>query len=296
MNHFLEIEQLSKQEIEHLIQVGLSFKNRTDYPNYNHYAVANLFYENSTRTRVSFELAAKHLNMPVINFNHENSSEHKGEEIFDTISTLSAMGISVFVMRHQQEKLIHRIAAEIGEKAHLVNAGDGAYAHPTQSILDMMTIVEKKSNLADLKVAIVGDLLHSRVASSFREICQKLGVGELRMVAPVAWQPKQTAYGTITPSLKEGLEGVDVVIGLRVQRERLSKGDEMDLTEYRRSYALTQESMQYAKSDAILMHPGPINRGIEIDSEVADGPQSVILTQVQNGVFARMAVLQSILE
>ena len=176
----------------------------------------------------------------------------------------------------------------------MINAGDGKHAHPSQAMLDLMTIMEKKSNLNDLKIAIVGDIRHSRVANSLQSLFKLMQVGELVLVAPKAWQPERVHYGRVTAVLSEGMQDADVIVGLRVQKERIAVHEQLDLVQYRAQYALTSDAVRLAKSDAIIMHPGPINRGIEIDSEVADGPQSLILTQVQNGVYMRMAILESL--
>lgn len=295
MNHFLEISQLSRQQIETLLQRALIFKQHAGFPSYAQYTVANLFYENSTRTRVSFELAAKNLSMSIINLDLQSSSETKGEVIEDTIKTLAAMGIHYFVIRHKQEGLQQRLADNLDESVHIINAGDGTHAHPSQAILDMMTIIEQKPQLDKLKIAILGNVKHSRVANSFQCICDKLGVGELVLIAPELWQPEELHYGRVTNDLHDGLSGADVVICLRVQRERLADTEHLDLQSYREQFALTRKSLAYAKSDAMVMHPGPMNRGIEIDSEIADGEHSFILRQVTNGVYARMAIIESLI-
>lgn len=294
MKHFLEINQLSYDDVTQLIQRALYFKQASSYPNYANHTVANLFYENSTRTRVSFELAANHLSMHVVNMNLQHSSEQKGEVIDDTIHTLAAMGVTLFVIRHSQNGLPQAMAGALPEGVHIVNAGDGTHAHPSQALLDLMTIMEHKPNLARVKIAIVGDLLHSRVANSLQNICALMGVGELVLVAPEIWHPRVVQYGRVTTSLRDGLTNADVVIGLRVQRERLSKGVHMDMRRYHRNYGITQESLADAKDDVMIMHPGPMNRGVEIDSDVADGPRSFVLKQVQNGVFMRMAILEAL--
>jgi len=296
MNHFLDINQLSKEEAEALISRALVFKKSSNYPDYSQHTVANLFYENSTRTRVSFELAANHLHMPVVNLDLQRSSESKGEMIEDTINTLSAMGVSLVVIRHIQDGLPRHLAGQCGNKLHIINAGDGKHAHPSQAMLDMMTIVEQKPDLKQLKIAIVGDVRHSRVANSLQYLCALLGVGELVLVAPEIWQPQIIHYGSVTPSLQKGLTNADVVICLRVQRERLLANEHFDIERYHHEYALTQKTLAYAKTGAMIMHPGPVNRGIEIDSDVADGPQSFILSQVHNGVFMRMAILEALIQ
>lgn len=294
MKHLLDISQLSVRDISTLIQRALHFKHNPIYPRYPHVWVANLFYENSTRTRVSFELAAKALSMSVVNLDLNYSSESKGEVIEDTMKTLAAMGISLFVIRHTQNGLPQRLATQCTDDMHIINAGDGQHAHPSQALLDLMTIIEHKPDLARLKITIVGNLRHSRVANSLQCICAKLGVGELVLVAPTIWQPQDVCYGRATTSLEDGLKDADVVICLRVQQERLNADEHIDLPSYRRDYAITTSSMAWAKPDAMVMHPGPINRGVEIDSDVADGPQSYILRQVSNGVFMRMAILEAL--
>ncbi len=294
MKHYLEISQLSQHEITALIQRALYFKTHSVYPCYPKDIVAHLFYENSTRTRVSFELAAKHLSMAVVNLDLESSSESKGEVVEDTVNTLAAMGVNLFVIRHVQEGLPQRLADLCSEQVRIINAGDGAHAHPSQAMLDLMTIMERKPDLSLLKIAIVGDIRHSRVANSLQCICRKLGVGELTLVSPDVWKPTTIHYGRVTASLYDGIADADVLICLRVQRERLLASEHLDLASYRRDYALTCESLSYAKTDAMVMHPGPINRGIEIESDVADGPQSCILQQVRNGVFMRMAILEAV--
>lgn len=296
MNHFLDIQSLSLEEVRSLIERAMYFKHHPlAFPRYPQHIMVPLFYEKSTRTRVSFEVAAGHLGVPVIPFDTQQSSESKGEMIEDTFKTLMSMGCSVFVVRHVKERLPHALARQCVPGVHVINAGDGAHAHPSQALLDMMTILEQKPNLSQLKIAMVGDLRHSRVAASLQWLCALLGVGELALVAPTVWQPSVLHYGHVTTSLKEGLANADVVIGLRVQQERLLASEQMDLALYRREYALTREHLAFAKKEAMVMHPGPINRGIEIDSDVADGPQSFILEQVKNGVFMRMAILDALL-
>jgi aspartate carbamoyltransferase catalytic subunit len=295
MNHFLEISQLSLSQINSLLQRALEFKNSDQYPVYAQYTVANLFYENSTRTRVSFKLAANKLSMSVIDLDLQHSSETKGELIEDTIKTLAAMGINLFVIRHSQDELLQELAGHLASHTHIVNAGDGQHAHPSQAMLDLMTIIEKKPDLDRLKIAIIGNIRHSRVANSLQCLCSTLNIGELVLIAPIIWQPAKIHFGRVTDSLSEGLSEADVVICLRVQHERLLDNERIDLMTYRKEYALTQDTLKYAKPDAIIMHPGPINRGVEIDSDVADGPQSLILQQVSNGVYMRMAILESLI-
>jgi aspartate carbamoyltransferase catalytic subunit len=294
MQHFLQISDLSRLEINALLQRALYFKQTQTFPRYTQYIAANMFYENSTRTRISFEIAAHRLGMHPVNFDLKTSSEAKGETIDDTIQNLAAMGVSIFVIRHSQERLQESLAC-VCKGVHIVNAGDGKHEHPSQAMLDLMTIIEQKPNLKPLKIAIVGDVLHSRVANSLQVLFSKVDVGELVMVGPEAWHPNTVHYGRVTSSLKEGLCNADVVIGLRVQRERLEQSEFINIQDYCQQYALTTETLGFAKPDVMIMHPGPINRGIEIDSEVADGPQSYILEQVKNGIFMRMAILEALI-
>ena len=296
MQHLLDIQQLSKNDITMLIQRALYFKYHADYPRYPHRTLATLFYENSTRTRVSFELAAQKLGIPAINLDIQHSSESKGETIEDTISTLAAMGINLFVIRHTIDRLPTSLANTFSNnKLQFINAGDGQHAHPTQALLDMMTIFEQKPDLHALKIAIIGDIRHSRVANSLQCIAKKMGVSELTLVAPPAWQPTTRHYGRIASSLQDGITDADVVICLRVQQERLTSNEHLNLTQYHDDYAITRENITWAKPDVMVMHPGPINRGVELDSDVADGLHSFILQQVSNGVFMRMAVLERLL-
>lgn len=295
MNHLLDLNTLSLTDISALIQRALSFKSNPLHPRYPDFVLANLFYENSTRTRISFELAAKKLAIPVVNVDLVHSSEHKGETIQDTVQTLAAMGIQLFVIRHTQDNLPHALAKQCNPGVHVVNAGDGQHAHPSQALLDFMTIIEQKPDVTRLKIAIVGNLRHSRVANSLQQICATLGVGELTLVSPAIWQPGTMHFGRTTTSLRDGISNADVVICLRVQQERLNADEHVDLADYHRDYAITEATLAWAKPDAMVMHPGPINRGVELDSAVADGPQSFILDQVKNGVYMRMAIIEQLI-
>ncbi len=294
MKHFLEISQLSKADIAHCIERALYFKSKKVYPSYSQYTLANLFYENSTRTRVSFEMAARHLSMPVINLDLQRSSEAKGEIIEDTLKTLSAMGIRHFVIRHPENGLQNALAKRLGDGIHIINAGDGTHAHPSQAMIDLMTIVEQKPDLNKLKIAILGNIRHSRVANSLQCLFETMNIGELVMIAPDIWQPQTIHYGQVSNQLKEGLDQADVVICLRVQTERLKDREHMDLARYQAQFMLTKDALKMARPDAMVLHPGPINRNIEIASEVADGTQSYILKQVANGVYMRMAILEAV--
>lgn len=293
MEHFLEISDLSFQQIEQLLGRALYFKRQKHYPDFSHHNLANLFYENSTRTRVSFEMAAKLLNMNVVNVDIQHSSENKGEIPKDTLDNLAAMGIKYFVIRHK-DKNFQRALASTEREIHIINAGDGSHAHPSQALLDMMTIMEKKQDLACLKIVILGNIRHSRVANSFQCLCKHLDVAELVLTAPKIWLPETVYYGRVSTDIGESLQDADVVMCLRVQSERMKKEESVDLDSYIRDYKLTKDRLALAKPDAMVLHPGPINRGVEIDTEVADGPQSYILDQVTNGVFARMAIIEAL--
>ncbi|HZV54778.1 MAG TPA: aspartate carbamoyltransferase catalytic subunit [Rhodocyclaceae bacterium] len=264
-------------------------------------SVFNLFFENSTRTRTTFEIAAKRLSADVINLNINTSSTAKGETLLDTVDNLAAMQADMFVVRHASSGAPYLIAQHLeatgGEHIHVVNAGDGRHAHPTQGLLDMYTIRHYKHDFTQLTVAIVGDLLHSRVARSQIHALATLGVPEIRIVGPRTLLPTgvEQMAGTgrlrVFNDLREGLKGVDVVMTLRLQNERMNGALLPSTQEYFKSYGLTPEKLALAKPDAIVMHPGPMNRGVEIDSAVADGRQAVILPQVTFGIAVRMAVM-----
>ena len=256
-------------------------------------AIFNLFFEPSTRTRTTFEIAAKRLSADVINLNISASSQSKGETLLDTVDNLSAMQADMFVVRHAQSGAAHMIARHVAPHIHVINAGDGRHAHPTQGLLDMFTIRRYKGEFHNLCVAIVGDVLHSRVARSQIHALTTLGVPEVRVIAPRTLLPVGISQMGVQVfhDLAQGLKGVDVVIILRLQNERMRGARLPSPQEYFRYYGLTPQKLAHAKPDAIVMHPGPMNRGIEIDSAVADGQQSVILPQVTYGIAVRMAVM-----
>lgn len=295
MKHFLEISQLSPETIENCIQRALYFKANKIFPSYPQHTLAHLFYENSTRTRVSFEMAAHHLSMPVIHLDLQHSSESKGEVMEDTLQTLAAMGVTHFVIRHKENGIQQALAEKCNDRMHIINAGDGTHAHPSQAMLDMVTIIEEKKDVSKLKIAIVGNIRHSRVANSLQCISKALNVGELVLIAPEIWQPETLHYGRVCNNLKEGLTDADVIICLRVQKERLNEHEHLDLKSYQQDFMINEDRLSDAKPNAMVMHPGPINRGVEISSEVADGQQSFILRQVENGVFTRMAILEALI-
>jgi aspartate carbamoyltransferase catalytic subunit len=260
--------------------------------------VANLFFEPSTRTRASFDLAAKRLGADVLNLDVNTSSRKKGESILDMIYTLQAMQIDVFVIRDASAGVPAYIARHVNEHVSILNAGEADVSHPTQGLLDVLTIRQHKPDFGNLAVAIVGDIAHSRVARSAAEALTTLGVGELRLVSPPALAPEPGVIpGRILHRLEDGLRGADVVMALRIQRERIGNLDGIPgIDEYFASYGLSRERMKLAAPDAIVMHPGPMNRGIEIESALADSPASVITRQVTNGVAVRMAILSVVTE
>lgn len=302
LQHLLTIEGLPKDVLLHILDTAASFVNISDrevkkVPLMRGKSVFNLFFENSTRTRTTFEIAAKRLSADVINLNISSSSTSKGESLLDTIDNLTAMHADMFVVRHAQSGapfLIAKHLNDTGQKyLHVVNAGDGRHAHPTQGLLDMYTIRHYKKDFSKLSVAIVGDVLHSRVARSDIHALVTLGVPDVRVIGPqtlLASNLDQMGVRVFT-NMNEGLKGVDVIIMLRLQNERMNGALLPSAQEYFKSYGLTPERLALAKKDAIVMHPGPMNRGVEIDSAVADGSQAVILPQVTYGIAVRMAVM-----
>jgi aspartate carbamoyltransferase catalytic subunit len=259
--------------------------------------VANLFYEASTRTRASFELAAKRLDADVLNLDVNTSSRTKGESILDTIFTLQAMHVDVFVIRDASSGVPAMIAESVAPHVCVLNAGESDVSHPTQGLLDLLTIQLHKGDVSRLCVAIVGDVRRSRVARSVHQALGAFGVGDLRIIGPEEFHPEADEFlgAHRFTDLDAGLKGADVVMALRIQRERFTASSEVpDTREYFRRFGLTQQRLASAHKDAIVMHPGPMNRGIEIASEVADGPQSVIREQVSNGLAVRMGVLAEV--
>ncbi len=304
LRHLLTLRGLSKQRITELLDRAEIFLRPHGQPAARSDAlrgitVANLFFEPSTRTRASFELAAKRLGADVLNLNVSTSSRKKGESILDTIYTLEAMQVDVFVVRDASAGVPGYIARNVDEYVSILNAGEADVSHPTQGLLDLMTIRHHKENFEELTVAIVGDIAHSRVARSAAEGLTTMGVGELRLVSPQALAPDPDDFpgAKILHDLKQGMRGADVVMALRIQRERIDSLDDIPgMDEYFANFGISHERMKLAAPDAIVMHPGPMNRGIEIESSLADGPSSVIVEQVTNGVAVRMALLEKIVE
>ena len=260
--------------------------------------ICTLFFEPSTRTRSSFHIAAQRLGADVINFDASTSSARKGETALDTLRNLEAMGVRGFIVRHPEDGAAEALAMQAGEGTTVINAGDGRSAHPTQGLLDALTLRQAKgADFSKLKVLIVGDVKHSRVARSDLHALRTLGTGEIRVCGPASLLPDDaTLEGCTTgEDFDAMLEGADAVMMLRLQRERMEEGLVASLDDYHARYGLTAERLRRAASDAVVLHPGPINRGVEITDEVADGPQSLVLRQVSNGVAIRMAVLESLL-
>ena len=298
MIHLLSTEGLSREHLTHILDTAAQFVSINDrevkkVPLLRGKSVFNLFFENSTRTRTTFEIAAKRLSADVFNLDIARSSASKGESLLDTIANLSAMAADIFVVRHSESGAPYLIAQNVAPHVHVVNAGDGRHAHPTQGLLDMYTIRHYKGDFTNLRVAIVGDVLHSRVARSDIHALTTLGCPEVRVVGPKTLVPESFAQlgVQVFHELEEGIRDCDVVIMLRLQNERMSGALLPSSQEYFHSFGLTPEKLLRAKPDAIVMHPGPINRGVEIDSAVVDGAQSVILPQVTFGIAVRMAVM-----
>jgi aspartate carbamoyltransferase catalytic subunit len=298
LRHLLTIDGLPRAILTHILDTAESFiavseQEVKKVPLLRGKAIFNLFFEPSTRTRTTFEIAAKRLSADVINLNINASSQSKGETLLDTVDNLSAMQADMFVVRHAQSGAAHMIARHVAPHIHVVNAGDGRHAHPTQGLLDVFTIRKYKGEFHNLRVAIVGDVLHSRVARSQIHALTTLGVPEVRVIAPKTLLPTAVEQMGVQVyhDMALGLKDVDVVIMLRLQNERMRGALLPSAQEYFKYYGLTPDKLAHARPDAIVMHPGPMNRGVEIDSAVADGKQSVILPQVTYGIAVRMAVM-----
>ena len=298
LQHLLTTEGLPASILLSILDTAESFVGVTErdikkVPLLRGKSIFNLFFEPSTRTRTTFEIAAKRLSADVVNLNIAVSSQSKGETLLDTVDNLSAMHADMFIVRHAQSGAAHLIARHVRPEIHVINAGDGRHAHPTQALLDMFTIRHYKRDFHNLRVAIVGDILHSRVARSQIHALTTLGVPEVRVIAPKTLLPtKVERLGVhVYHDMAQGLKDVDVLLMLRLQNERMLGASLPSAEEYFKYYGLTQEKLALARHDAIVLHPGPMNRGIEIDSAVADGKQSVILPQVTFGIAVRMAVM-----
>jgi aspartate carbamoyltransferase catalytic subunit len=292
--HLLGLEGVSRDELAFLLDTAASFQEISErdikkVPTLRGKTVVSLFYESSTRTRASFEIAAKRMSADFVSLSSSTSSASKGETLLDTARNLAAMRPDAIILRHSAAGAPHFLAARVG--CPMINAGDGAHEHPTQALLDLLTIRERKPRFEDLTVAIVGDVLHSRVARSNVFALRTLGARVRFVGPPTLLPPELRAWGDVTTNLEEGVRDADVIMMLRIQLERQGKNFFPTVDEYSRYFCLTERAVSCAKPDVIILHPGPLNRGIEISSDVADGPYSVIMDQVTNGVAVRMAIL-----
>ena len=298
LRHLLSLENLPREVITEILDQAESFlsvgtRKAKKVPVLRGRSVFNLFFENSTRTRTTFEIAAKRLSADVVNLDIATSSQSKGESLLDLIDNLVAMQADMFVVRHSESGAAHMIAERVPEGVHVINAGAGSHSHPTQGLLDAFTIRHFKKDFSDLKVVIIGDVLHSRVARSQIQVLQALGVREVRVAGPKTLVPQtmKSMGVAVYNDVELALDGVDVITALRLQNERMEASLIPTAQDFYQNYGLTKERLALADRDAIVMHPGPINRGVEIASEVADGAQSVILHQVTFGIAVRMAVM-----
>ena len=302
LRHLTTLENLSRECIERLLDRAITMRDACAHGTrkldlLNGRTVLNLFFEPSTRTRTSFELAARRLGADVINFDIGFSSTSKGEELFDTLHTLEAMHLDAIIVRHKVSGTPDELVRHAMSGVSVINAGDGNRAHPTQGLLDALTIRQHRPDFSRLTVVICGDVKHSRVARSDVHALTKLGAGEIRLCGPAALMPEASEFPhcKLYDDFDKAIEGADAAIMLRLQKERMASIDLPDEAAYFRQYGLDSRRLALAARGCLVMHPGPINRGIEIASEVADGPQSRILEQVGNGVFVRMAVLGEML-
>ena len=295
LKHLIDINSITKEDALYILETAASFREISErdikkVPTLRGKTVINLFFESSTRTRTSFELAGKRLSADTINISASASSVTKGETLLDTLSNLEAMNPDVIILRHSASGAASLLAKHAD--CAVINAGDGQHAHPTQALLDLMTIREQKDELCGLKVTIVGDITRSRVARSNIELLSKVGC-EVSVCAPATMIPSgiDKLGVKVFYNMKDALNGADVIMMLRIQKERGGENYFSDLREYSRYFSLNRETIKYAKKDVTVMHPGPMNRGVEISSEIADGVLSVILPQVKNGLALRMALL-----
>jgi aspartate carbamoyltransferase catalytic subunit len=297
LKHLLTLDGLPQDYINKLLLLTDTFIDKNNRLRHTDdlkdKTVVNVFFEASTRTRTTFEIAAKRLSADVISVNVATAATAKGESLRDTILNLQAMQADLFVCRHGDSGAAHFIAKQVKPSVAVINAGDGCHEHPTQALLDLYTIRHAKKEFSKLTVAIVGDILHSRVARSEIMALKTMGVKHIRLIAPKTLLPAQIGASGVTcySNMEEGIQGADVIIMLRLQKERMDQGLLPSLREYHQCYGLTAERLKLAKKDVIVMHPGPMDRGVEIDSIVADGPHSMILQQVHFGIAVRMAVM-----
>jgi aspartate carbamoyltransferase catalytic subunit len=299
LKHLLTLEGLSAAHIHKILDAAKKISTHQFTPSQAHLnsVVATLFYEPSTRTRTTFEIAAQKLQAHVVNLTISTSSAQKGETLRDTVQNLAAMQTNVIILRHPSSGAAHFVAKQVPNSVSVINAGDGCHAHPTQALLDMYTIQQHVKDFKQLSVAIVGDVYHSRVARSQIHALSTLGVPDIRVVAPKTLIPAAiNSLGvTVYPDLASGLEEVDVILLLRLQQERMQTGKLPIGNNYYQHYGLTKKTLEYAKPTAIVMHPGPMNRGVEIQSEIADSSRALILEQVTNGIAIRMAIIDTLI-
>jgi len=299
VKHLLYLKELNQSTISKLLAKAETFLSSKNFPpqedkNLQGITLANLFLEPSTRTRSSFQIAAKRLGADVLNIDDQHSSRVKGESIIDTIRTLEAMGVNYFVIRHKERGILSKIVASLDSDSHVINGGESTDSHPTQGLLDLLTIKKHKKGFDQIKVAIVGDIKHSRVARSLTEGLTIMSNKKLALITPEEFKPNMEFYPNAEhyKDLDQGLVNADVVVALRVQKERIESLTEMiSPNDYFEKYGLTEKRLQPCSDDVIVMHPGPVNRGVEISDEVADGENSVIREQVTNGIAIRMALL-----
>jgi|TARA_B100001146_G_scaffold46539_1_gene40038 aspartate carbamoyltransferase catalytic subunit len=299
VKHLLYLKELNQRTISKLLAKAETFLSTNNFPppqdkNLQGITLANLFLEPSTRTRSSFQIAAKRLGADVLNIDEQHSSRTKGETIIDTIRTLEAMGVNYFVVRHKERGILSKIVANVDLDSHVINGGESVDSHPTQGLLDLLTIKKHKKGFDQIKVAIVGDIKHSRVARSLAEGLATMAVKTLTLIAPEEFKPDMKFYPNAEhcKNLDQGLVNADVVVALRVQRERIeSLTETISPDHYFEKYGLTMKRLEPCNDDVIVMHPGPMNRGVEISDEVADGANSVIREQITNGIAIRMALL-----
>ncbi len=300
LKHLLTIEGLSKKHMQAIFDSAKNISNpalRDALPKHLNAIIATLFYEPSTRTRTTFDIAAQKLQAHVVNLTVSSSSAQKGETLRDTVQNLAAMQTNVIILRHSSSGAAHFVAEQTPDFVSVINAGDGCHAHPTQALLDMYTIQQHVQDFTTLSVAIIGDIAHSRVARSQIHALTTLGVPDIRIIGPKTLLPAElSSLGvTLYPDLQSGLKGVEVVLLLRLQQERMQSGNLPIGDYYYRHYGLTEQTLQYANPTALVMHPGPLNRGVEIQSELADGTKALILKQVTNSISVRMAIIDMLI-
>ena len=303
MKNLLYLKDFNKDEIIQLLDQSDHFLKSNQPHEFlellKNQSIASLFFEPSTRTSASFQLAAKRLGAETIVIDEKTSSATKGESVLDTIKNLEAMGVRGFIIRTGDKNLFATLIDNVGSNTSLISAGEASISHPTQGLLDLLTIRQQKSSFDDLKVVIMGDISHSRVARSLTEGLNILNAANITLISPEEFKPNMANFPNtnFVKDPNKGLSDADVVVALRVQKERIeSPENDLSLDQYSKIYQLSQDKLELCKPDAIVMHPGPMNRGVEISNEVADGKQSVILKQVENGVAIRMAVLTEILK